>query len=39
MKNMIGKIFEKRAFAKAFEKAEAGMFIMQKKIQLNIVDI
>jgi hypothetical protein len=35
MKNMIGKIFEERAFAKAFKEAEAAVFMIQKEIQLN----
>jgi hypothetical protein len=39
MKNMIGKIFEKRINAKAFEMAEAGAFMFQKQIQLNEIKI
>ena len=30
MKYMIGKIFEKHFYAKAFEMAEAGAFMFQK---------
>ena len=39
MKYIIGKIFEKRINAKAFEMAEAGAFMFQKQIQLNEIEI
>ena len=39
MKYIIGKIFEKRFYAKAFEMAEAEAFMFQKQIQLNEIEI
>jgi hypothetical protein len=37
MKYIIGKNFEKRINAKAFEMAEAGAFMFSKQIQLNVI--
>lgn len=37
MKYIIGKKFEKRINAKAFEMAEAGAFMFSKQIQLNVI--